>query len=129
MVYNLFSAFDIVETVQEFHNMGIKKITLFSIYENKTIDIFNMPEKIKALALEQLETAHTWHINSLHPDDRELYPWTGVDSLITQLKNPTPTPITLSEFESKMQWYNQWSNKKFIDLWPNVNQLIQNTLI
>jgi len=128
MVYNLFSAFDILETVQEFHNMGIKKITLFNVLENKTIDLFNMPDKIKKLALDQLQTAYTWHIDSLHPEDREFYPWTGINELTEQLKKPTVTPVSLNEFNSKIQWYDKWYDKRFSELWPEVDQLIQTTL-
>ena len=128
MVYNLFSAFDLCETVQELHAIGIKKITLFNINENNTVNLFNMPTEIKQLALQELQLAKEWHTNALHPDDRDLYSWTGADTLINQLNNPTPVPITLSEFESKMQWYDSWSVEKFSNLWPKVNQLIQKHL-
>jgi radical SAM protein with 4Fe4S-binding SPASM domain len=128
MVYNLFSAFDITETVQEFRDIGIKKITLFNINGNTTIDLFNMPEKIKELALTQLQDAYSGHINSLHPEDRELYPWTGFTELAEQLKKPTVAPLSLKEFNDKIQWYNKWSDQKFADLWPEVNQLIHSTL-
>ena len=128
MVYNLFSAFDLCETVQELHSIGIKKINLFNISGNNTIDVFNMPTEIKQLALQELKSAKDWHINALHPEDRDLYPWAGLDELITQLNTPTLMPITLSEFESKMQWYDGWSIEKFSNLWPEVNQMIQKHL-
>jgi MoaA/NifB/PqqE/SkfB family radical SAM enzyme len=128
MVYNLFSAFDLCETVQELHAIGIKKITLFNILENNTVDLFNMPTELKQLALQELNLAKDWHTNALHPEDRDLYHWTGVNELIKQLNTPTPEPITLSEFESKMQWYDSWSVEKFSNLWPTVNQLIQKHL-
>lgn len=128
MVYNLFSAFDLCETVQELHAIGIKKITLFNINENNTVNLFNMPTEIKQLALQELVAAKDWHTNSLHPEDRDLYPWTGADELIKQLNTPTTTPVTRCEFESKMQWYDSWSVEKFSNLWPNVNQLMQKHL-
>jgi MoaA/NifB/PqqE/SkfB family radical SAM enzyme len=128
MVYNLFSAFDIMETVQQFYALGIKKINLFNINENKTIDLFNMPIEIKQLALTQLHAAQEWYNSMLPPEDRELYLWAGADNLVQHLKMPTITPITLSEFESKMQWYDQWSDKKFAELWPEINQLIYTNL-
>ena len=61
-------------------------------------------------------------------EDREFYPWTGVNELAEQLKTPTVTPISLKEFNNKIQWYNKWSDQKFADLWPEVNQLIHRTL-
>jgi hypothetical protein len=128
MVYNLFSAFDLCETVQELHAIGIKKINLNNINGNRTVDLFNMPKEIKQLALQELMSAKDWHTNALHPEDRDLYPWTGADELIKQLNTPTPTPITLSEFESKMQWYDSWSAEKFSTLWPEVAELIQKYL-
>jgi MoaA/NifB/PqqE/SkfB family radical SAM enzyme len=128
MTYNLFSAFDLMETVQEFHALGIKKINFFNINENKTIDLFNMPEKIKELALKQLQDAYNWHLCSLHPEDREFYPWSGINELMEKLKKPSVTTISLPEFNDKIQWYDKWSNWQFRDLWPEVNQLIQNTL-
>jgi hypothetical protein len=87
-----------------------------------------MPTEIKQLALQELTLAKDWHTNALHPEDRDLYPWTGVGELIKQLNTSTPAPITLSEFESKMQWYDRWSVEKFSNLWPTVNQLIQKHL-
>lgn len=128
MVYNLFSAFDIMETVQQFHALGIKKINLFNINENDTINMFNMPIEIKQLALTQLQEAREWHASALHPEDRELYPWTGADTIIQQLTIPRTTTIALSEFKSKMSWYDQWSVEKFADLWPEINQLVHTSL-
>ena len=128
MVYNLFSAFDLCKTVQELHAIGIKKINLFNVDKNNTINLFNMPAEIKQLALQELTLAKDWHTNALHPEDRDLYPWTGADELIKQLNTPTLTPITLSEFESKMQWYDSWSAENFSNLWPEVAQLIQKYL-
>jgi sulfatase maturation enzyme AslB (radical SAM superfamily) len=128
MVYNLFSAFDLRETVLELHAIGIKKINLFNIYRNNTINLFNMPTEIKQLALQELISAKQWHTNALHPEDQDLYPWAGADELIKQLNTPATTPITLCEFESKMQWYDSWSADKFSNLWPEVNQMIQKHL-
>jgi hypothetical protein len=128
MVYNLFSAFDLCETVQELHAIGIKKINFFNVYENNTINLFNMPTEIKQLALQELKAAKQWHTDALHPEDQDLYPWVGADELIKQLNTPTPTPITLCEFESKMQWYDSWSAEKFSNLWPEINQLIRTYL-
>lgn len=128
MVYNLFSAFDLCETVQELHNIGIKKINLFNVNENNTINLFNLPLEIKQLALQELILANNWHTNALHPEDRDLYSWTGADELIKQLNTPTAVPITLSEFESKMQWYDSWSVEKFSKLWPALDLLIQRYL-
>jgi hypothetical protein len=108
--------------------MGIKKINLFNINDNSTIDLFNMPAEVKQLALTHLQEAQDWHKNALHPEDRDLYPWSGVDTLIEYLKRPTPVLTTLANFESKIKWYDQWSTKKFADLWPNLNQLVHNTL-
>jgi hypothetical protein len=128
MVYSLFSAFDILETIQEFHALGIKKITLFNINGNSAIDLFNMPKEIKQKALVQLQMAREWHQSALHPEDRELYPWDGADQLIAKLNTPTSAPILLSEFNSKIKWYDQWSSRKFANLWPEVNQLVHSNL-
>jgi len=129
MVYNLFSAFDIIKTVKQYHTLGIKKFNLFNINQNNTIDLFNMPNKIKQLALDQLQEAYKWHISALHPDDQEFYKWNDVDSFIEQLKAPTRTIISLEEFNSKIEWYDKWSVNKFASLWPALNQLMHDTLV
>ena len=90
--------------------------------------MFNLPLEIKQLALQELILANNWHTNALHPEDRDLYSWTGADELIKQLNTPTAVPITLSEFESKMQWYDSWSVEKFSKLWPALDLLIQRYL-
>ena len=69
-----------------------------------------------------------WNGLTVHEDGRVLTCCVGLNELAEQLKTPTVTPISLKEFNNKIQWYNKWSDQKFADLWPEVNQLIHRTL-
>lgn len=129
VVYSLFSAFDLPEFIQYATSMNIKKFTLFSITKNPTMDVFNMPDAIRELAAKELELAKQYQIDSLHPEDRELYPMQGIDALINSLKQPAKQIPTLSEFNKQIEWYDQWSDVKFADLWPNIIELVNQELV
>jgi hypothetical protein len=125
----MFSAFEIVETVQTLHSLGIKKINFFSIYNNPTMDVFNMPDPIRQAAAIELKQAIQWHFENLHPEDRNLYPLKGADDLLERLSHPQHlTPITVGEFFNKIEWYNQYHDQKFESLWPNVIDLVKKYL-
>jgi MoaA/NifB/PqqE/SkfB family radical SAM enzyme len=128
-VYSMFSAFSITDTVQALHELGIKKINLFVIYGNSTMDVFNMPLPVRLAAAENLSRAITWHIDQLHPEDKDLYPFQGADAILSQLlKSTAPAQVTLNEFLSKIEWYNQYSNIDFGTLWPDVLDLVKKHL-
>jgi organic radical activating enzyme len=129
VVYSLFSAFDLPEFIQYTTSMNIKKFTLFSITKNYTIDVFNMPDSIRELALKELKLAKQYQVSSLHPEDRELYPMQGIDTLISSLKKPAKQIPTLAEFNKQILWYDQWSEVKFADLWPNLVCLVEQELV
>lgn len=128
-VYSMFSAFDIAETIKELHSIGIKKINLFPINRQPTMDVFNMPEPIRLLAADLLDDAINWHFENLHPEDRELYPLHGAADMLAQLRQSTKTTtITLEKFMDKINWYNQYHDQRFEDLWPNIVDLVKKYL-
>jgi MoaA/NifB/PqqE/SkfB family radical SAM enzyme len=128
-VYSMFSAFDIVQTVQELHRIGIKKINFFPIDNNLTVDVFKMPMSVRHAAADNLEAAMNWHFENLHPEDRKLYPLQGADNMLTLLRQSTdPACVTLNSFLDKLKWYDQYSKHKFEDLWPNVIDLVKKYL-
>jgi hypothetical protein len=125
----MFSAFDIVDTIKTLHRLGIKKINIFPINDNQSMNVFNMPEIICQKAAEQLELAQQWHLENLHPEDRNFYPMQGVDSLLDQLKQSTKkTEITLDMFLAQVNAYDRYNHQKFRDLWPNVIDLVDKYL-
>jgi organic radical activating enzyme len=129
MTYSMFSAFDIVDTVKQFHKLGIKKFNIFNITQNRTINVFNMPDVIRQLAYRQLEQAYCWHNDQIHPDDRQLYQWIGIEQLLDHLQSSDAKCVGLDDFESKIKWYDQWSVNKFSELWPEVHDLVRKHLI
>lgn len=128
-VYSMFSAFSIVDTIQTLHQLDIKKINLFAINSNPTMDVFNMPAPIRLAAAEELERAIQWHSDHLHPEDRDLYPFQGADAILAQLRKTTlPSQITLDRFLSKIEWYDQYNDTSFGTLWPDVLDLVKEHL-
>lgn len=129
MVYSVFSAFDLPDTVEYFDHRGIQKFNLFPINQNSTLNIKNLPVSIQKLAFDQLLKTQQRHLELLHPEDRNLFPLQGADSLLNSLSiDRIEHPITLSEFDEKIKWYDQWGDKKFADLWPDIAQLIRRNL-
>lgn len=124
-VYSMFSAFDMLETIKTLHSIGIKKINLFPITQQPTMDVFNMPESIRLVAAKELDAAIQWHFENLHPEDKELYPLKGADTILTQLyQSDKPASVTLDDFLNKIKWYDQYHHTAFKDLWPNVIDLV-----
>jgi len=129
MVYSVFSAFNLAETFEYFSQLGIKKINLFPINENPCIDILNFPYQIRKIAADHLQLAHNQHYNSIHPEDRDFYSIQGADALKEfLLNNPSKNTVTLEEFDEKIKWYDQWNEKKFVDLWPDVAEMVRSYL-
>jgi MoaA/NifB/PqqE/SkfB family radical SAM enzyme len=124
IVYSMFSAFELTNTIKIFSELNIKKFNFQPITHNSTMDLFNMPTAIKQQARQELERAQQWHINSLHPEDRQFYPLQGVDQLLQSLNFESLNQITLSAFQEKINWYNQWSSVPFETLWPDIIPLV-----
>jgi MoaA/NifB/PqqE/SkfB family radical SAM enzyme len=129
LVYSMFSAFDIVKTVQVLHQLGFKKINFVSINENPSVDVFNMPEPIRQAAAEQLQLTKQWHFENIHPEDKDFYPLNGLDAMLDHLSGlNVQSTITKDTFFDKIKWYDQYNTQKFQDLWPNVIDLVEKYL-
>jgi organic radical activating enzyme len=124
MVYSMFNAFDIDCDIVKFHNMGIKKFNLFNILNNQEMNVFNMPKPIQAMARVHLERAIANHRNQLHAEDQDLYPMHGADQLLATL-GQTDGAVTQTEFNAKLQTYDQWTDRTFESLWSNVVNLVK----
>jgi organic radical activating enzyme len=129
MVYSVFSAFDMPDDINYFYRIGIKKFNLFPVASNPTINLANFPKSIRDFAADKLRLILKNHLSFIPPDDHELYPIQGLKDLLQGLeKNSNRTVITLAEFDTKLNWYDKWSQKKFTDLWPDIYIMIRNNL-
>jgi MoaA/NifB/PqqE/SkfB family radical SAM enzyme len=131
MVYSVFSAFDLPKTIQTFQSLGVKKFNFQPLYNNQTMNVYRMPEPIRQQALQCLEETIQYHHDSTHPDDLGLYPLQGIDQLKLQLQSDDFSNATISKekFWKQIEWYNQWSQSKFQDLWPHVSELVNQHLV
>jgi MoaA/NifB/PqqE/SkfB family radical SAM enzyme len=124
IVYSMFSAFELTNTIKTFAGLNVKKFNFQPISNNPTMDLFNMPMPIKQQARQELEQAQQWHIDSLHPEDRQFYPLQGAEQLLQSLNSESTNQIMLSAFQEKINWYNQWSSVSFETLWPDIIPLV-----
>jgi MoaA/NifB/PqqE/SkfB family radical SAM enzyme len=141
LVYSLFTAFDLPKTIQYFHQLGIKKFNFQPYYnvspDSKTdhlgdavIDVFMLPTAMQHQALQCLIEASKIHYENIHVEDRDFFPLQNIDSVISKLNNPQPkVTITKKQFFDRINWYDQWSTKRFQDLWPHVVDLVQLHLV
>jgi MoaA/NifB/PqqE/SkfB family radical SAM enzyme len=123
-VYSMFSAFDIKNTFINLINIGIKKFNLMAINHHPTMNLLNMPTQIKIKALEDLEAATEIHKNSICAEDLDFYPIFGLNNIRQALLLPSKNLTTKYEFYKKIEWYDQWHDQKFKDLWPHVTELV-----
>lgn len=126
MVYSLFSAFTLRETVQELHNLGVKKFNLIPIIAQPAFDVYNMPPEIKRQALMHLKETVEWHTNSLIPEDRNFYPFVGSEQLIQFLEKTqnTPAKVTKEQVLNQIKNFDRWCTRSFAEHWPNVFDLL-----
>lgn len=126
MVYSMFSAFDLVKTIQQFHQLGIKKFNFQTYFGPPAVDVFKMPEAIQTLAKQCIDTVTKIHYENIHPEDHALYPLANLDLIKTKLTQfQEHTAVTKKEFYDQIAWYNQWSTTKFQDHWPHVVNLVE----
>ena len=131
MVYSVLSAFDLPDTILHLQNIGIKKFNLMNIdgKDNLPVDVYNLPIEIQQIAAAKLLQARNAHQQSLHPEDRDLYPMQGADDIYHALQtNQVSRAITWSEFEEKIKWYDRWGQHKYQDLWPDIYNLVRKSL-
>jgi MoaA/NifB/PqqE/SkfB family radical SAM enzyme len=128
MVYSVFGAFDLVETVQRFHQLGIKKFNFQSYFGPSAADVFKMPSAVQALAEKILDKVIKMHYENIHPEDRDFYPLANLELIKTKLMQAQEYPCSKKEFYDQIAWYDQWTNTKFKDLWPHVIDLVESHL-
>jgi hypothetical protein len=125
MVYNVFSAFDLVGTIQRFHQLGIKKFNFQSYFGPPAIDVFKMPSAIQKLAEQILDEAVRVHYENIHPEDRDFYPLANLDLIKSKLTQAQENSHPRKKFYEQIAWYDQWSDSKFKNLWPHVIDLVE----
>jgi radical SAM protein with 4Fe4S-binding SPASM domain len=125
MVYSVFGAFDLIETVQRFHQLGIKKFNFQPYYGPSAIDVFSMPPVVQLLAGQILDNVVKLHYKNIHPEDRDFYPLANLDLIKAKLAQAQGNFCSKKEFYNQVAWYDQWSSSKFKDLWPHVIDLVE----
>jgi MoaA/NifB/PqqE/SkfB family radical SAM enzyme len=125
MVYSVFSAFDIVKTIERFHQLGVKKFNFQTYHGLPAIDVFKMPVAVQSLADQQLDAVVKTHYKNIHPEDRAFYPLGNLNLIQKKLNHTQSDHITKKQFYDQIAWYDQWSTSKFKELWPHVVDLVE----
>lgn len=130
MVYNLLSAMDLPETMAYYMDLGIKKFVLQPVIGQPGMNVFLMPQAIRDLAREKFKIAMDYHKSQIHPEDLEFYPVVLENEIRTQLDLPmSENPVTREIFQACIRQADQWNQRKFADLWPDLNAILDSTLI
>lgn len=128
MIYFLFSAYDLLDTLKAMHDLGVNKFNLLSIHSNPTLELAAMPRDLQTKALDVLYRVKQWHEDTFGADV-ELYPINGLNSIIEGLQNPnSDVTITKKLFFEKIEWHDSWVDTKFSTLWPELNQYLLDNL-
>jgi hypothetical protein len=129
MVYSMFSAFDLVQTIEKFHSLELKKFNLQSYFGDPHLDVFKMPIAIQELALSLLHEAENTHLDKIHKEDRLFFTIENIDFLKNSLgKTHNTNVLSKQGFLNKIEWYDQWGDYKFHNLWPHVIEMVKNNL-
>jgi hypothetical protein len=85
-----------------------------------------MPAAMQHIAKQQLDQAEKNHFEHIHPEDRSFYPCSNLNLLQAKLSAAQGAgTVTKKQFYEQIAWYDQWSTKKFKDLWPHVIDLVE----
>jgi len=127
MVYGIFSALNLFDTVKMYHDMGIKKIQINMLLKNTALDLFNFPISVIKIAKDQLQKVLDWQ-KETYSIDYDLYKCRDIETILTKLDeilhNNKHQVISKTKFISEIEKYDQWTKHKFADLWANEYNLI-----
>lgn len=128
MVYSMFSAFDLVATIQKFYTLGVRKFSFQSYQGPPAMNVFKMPIAIQELAAQELDKVVTMHNDMIHPEDRDFYPLSNLTDIQAKLKQAPSnnhSVCTKKEFYQQVAWYDQWATTQFLHHWPHVIDLVE----
>ena len=128
MVYSLFSALNLKETVQIYNLIGVHKITVMPVLGNNEIDVFRLPPEIKKLAIKSIEQLQRWHTGR-YREDANLYSISGINDIKIGLESTNNIIPTLSQVQNKIAWYDSYNTNRFQDLWPTEFDLLNKFLV
>lgn len=127
-VYNIFSGFEISNTIKYLSYLGLRKFQLLNFHNyyqyQEAFNIFNMPNEIKSKARDQLLATVEWYQNFVHPEDRKFYQLINADDILDKLLSPSEKVITKQEFYHAIQTTDNFTKNKFEQLWPNLKSLL-----
>ena len=128
MVYGIFSALNLLDTVKMYYSLGVKKIQIQMLWDNPALDIFNFPSTVLKIARDQLYAVLEWQ-KETYGIDYDLYKCYDIESILTRLdemsyNNNLHEVIDKQKFISEIEKYDKWTKHKFSDLWVNEYKLI-----
>jgi len=124
MVYGVFSALSLFDTVKYYYNnFDIKKTKPNLIDGHPILSLFKYPNSILKLAIKQLENIIAWQKETFGID-YELYKSDDFETILDKLNetvynNVSREIITKDEFVNGIASYDKWTKYKFSNLWPN----------
>jgi MoaA/NifB/PqqE/SkfB family radical SAM enzyme len=131
MVYGIFSALNLFDTVKMYHSMGIKKIQVNMLLGNPALDIFKFPMSIIEIARDQMQKVLEWQ-KETYSIDYDLYKCHDIEHILARLDeiiyNNSHQIISKSKFIEEIEKYDRWTKRKFADLWTDEYNLIMKEL-
>ena len=132
MVYGIFSAFTMLDTVKFYHQLGVKKIVPQAVYNNEVLNITNYPTTVVQRAYDELIKIELWQ-KETYGIDYELYKTDEFSLFAKRLHDiinsiEPRTILTRQEFLDGIAKYDKWHTIKFSELWPEEYNFILNSL-
>lgn len=131
MVYGIFSALNLLDTVKFYYNLGVRKIQLGMIVNHPALDVFNFPLSILKIARTQLSDVLDWQ-KQTYGIDYEYYKCHDIETILAKLdqviQNNNHKIITKSVFIEEIKKYDNWTKYKFSALWTEEYNQILNEL-
>ena len=127
MVYGIFSALNLLDTVKMYYSLGVKKIQLQMLGGNPALDVFKFPIPIIKIARDQLVNVLEWQ-KETYDIDYDLYKCPDIEIILTRLDeiiyNNSHQIIEKSKFVAEIEKYDRWTKNKFANLWNDEYNLI-----
>lgn len=128
IVYGLFCAFDLKDTVDYFVSNQVNKFNMMPVTGNDEISMSFMPEPMRVRAQHELSSIRIWH-KQRSQKLGNIYPFDGLDAIYQSLYVEPIQKLSRHHVMEKLNWYDSWQTEsKFQNLWPEEYQMLQDHL-
>lgn len=132
MVFGIFTALTLLDTVKFYYSLGIKKLQVQMLHGNLFMNVFNYPGDIIELVYNEVVSVIEWQKETFGID-YEFYKTDSLTAIAENLRlaisDSNRKIVSQQDFINGIAEYDRWQKEKFSTLWSQEYKLILNNII